>query len=313
VRRARQLATLASTLDLDELLQQVLRAAVAVSGADAAALVFPQSGAPPIEKTLNLAPEEAAPSLEGLWSENRARSVAVRYRYAGREAGGARDPIRSALVVPLAAGDDEPIGTLAAYWRQDADEPGDDELAALEELAASSARAIENALRFREVHQLAVRDALTGLYNRRFFDETLAREVKRAHRYDRSLALIVFDLDGFKAINDRVGHLGGDAVLTDLGARLRSVVRGADVPCRIGGDEFAVILPEAAAIDGEQLFQRFQLALDGRGGARTDGLQLSAGVAELHRDDDHVSLYRRADQALLAAKRAGRGRVFIAD
>src|SRR3712207_1350159 len=89
-RRARQLATLASTLDLDELLQQVLRAAVSVSGADAAALVFPQSGAPPIEKTLNLAPEEAAPSLEGLWSENRARSVAVRYRYGGRETGGAR-------------------------------------------------------------------------------------------------------------------------------------------------------------------------------------------------------------------------------
>ena len=312
-RRARQLATLAATLDLDELLQQILRTAVAMSGADAAALVFPAESGRPIEKTLNLAPEEAAPSLEGLWSENRARAVAVRYRYAGHDATGAREPIRSALVVPLTGGQEEPLGTLAAYWRQDSHEPGDDELAALEELAASSARAIANARRFREVHQLAVRDALTGLYNRHFFDETLAREVKRAHRYDRDLALVVFDLDGFKAINDRIGHLGGDAVLAEMAARLRSVVRSADFPCRIGGDEFGVILPEAALIDAEQLFQRFQLALEGSGAPRGDRLQLSAGIAELRRDDDAVSLYRRADQALLSAKRAGKGRVVAAD
>ena len=312
-RRARQLAALVSTLDLDELLSQVLKAAVVVCGADAAAIVFRHEEGEPIEKTLNLAPEEAAPSLEGLWSENRAKSVAVRYRYAADEAPGRPDPIRNALVVPLAEADDEPVATLAVYWRREGDNPSDEQLAALEELAVNAGRALDNARRYREVSDLAVRDALTGLYNRRYFDETLAREVKRAHRYDRNLALIVFDLDGFKAINDRVGHLGGDAVLAEVGARLRSVVRGADIPCRVGGDEFAVIFPEAAMIDAEQLYQRLQLALEGRPVSRAERLQLSAGVAELRRDDDSVSFFHRADQALFRAKRAGKGRVVSAD
>ena len=312
-RRARQLAALVSTLDLDDLLSQILKAAVGVCEADAAAVVFPHEGGTPIEKTLNLAPDEAAPSLEGLWSENRAKSVVVRYRYAGGDAPGGPDPIRSGLVVPLAETDDEPVATLAVYWRRDGHDPTDEELGALEELAVNAGRALENARRYREVRDLAVRDALTGLYNRRYFDETLAREVKRAHRYDRNLALIVFDLDGFKAINDRVGHLGGDAVLAELGARLRSVVRGADIPCRVGGDEFAVIFPEAAMIDAEQLYQRLQLALEGRPVSRAERLQLSAGVAELRRDDDSVSLFHRADQALFRAKRAGKGRVVSAD
>ena len=85
--------------------------------------------------------------------------------------------------------------------------------------------AIENARRFREARQQADLDALTGLHNRRYFHETLAREIARAHRYNRRLALIVFDLDDFKAINDRIGHLAGDAVLAEVAERVREVVR----------------------------------------------------------------------------------------
>src|SRR4029078_5307305 len=101
-------------------------------------------------------------------------------------------------------------------------------------------------------------DALTGLHNRRYFHETLSREVARAQRYDRQLALVVLDLDDFKAINDRIGHLTGDAVLPEWAERLRDVVRTAYIACRVGGDEFAVILPESTLADADQLYRRLQ-------------------------------------------------------
>ena len=94
---------------------------------------------------------------------------------------------------------------------------------------------------------------------------------------------------------------------------LRSVVRGADIPCRVGGDEFAVILPESSLEDVERFFQRLQLAIQGQPIGRIPNLGVSAGMAELGRDDDATSLFRRVDQALYRAKRAGKGRVMTAD
>jgi diguanylate cyclase (GGDEF)-like protein len=137
--------------------------------------------------------------------------------------------------------------------------------------------------------------------------------VRRAHRYDRRLALIFFDIDDFKAINEEIGHLGGDAVLEEAARRLRSVVRGADIPCRVGGDEFAVILPESSIDEAQQLFQRVQLAVQGQPIGRVQTVRLSAGIAELGRDDDGTSFFRRVDQALYRAKRAGKGRVVAAE
>src|SRR4026208_238214 len=100
--------------------------------------------------------------------------------------------------------------------------------------------------RARRNRRLADLDGLTGLHNRRYFHEQLAREVARAQRYGRALALVVFDLDDFKSINARIGHLAGDAVLAETAERARGVVRSADIACRVGGDEFAVLLPEAS-------------------------------------------------------------------
>ena len=205
-----------------------------------------------------------------------------------------------------------PTGTLGIFWRRAAEEPGDETLGTLEELALAAGRAIENARQFRELHELAVRDPLTGLHNRRYFHETLAHEVKRAHRYDRRLAMLFFDLDDFKAINEEIGHLGGDSVLAEVAQRLRLVVRGADIPCRVGGDEFAVILPESSLEDTDLFFRRLQLAIQGQPIGRIHSLQISAGMAELQRDDDATSLFRRVDQALYRAKRAGKGRVMTA-
>src|SRR5207249_6853944 len=105
----------------------------------------------------------------------------------------------------------------------------DDDLRQLETLALRAGPAIENARRFREARQLADLDALTGLHNRRFFHETLARECARAHRYERRLSLIVFDLDDFKDVNDRIGHLAGDSVLAEAAERVGDVVRNAEL------------------------------------------------------------------------------------
>jgi diguanylate cyclase (GGDEF)-like protein len=182
----------------------------------------------------------------------------------------------------------------------------------LEDLALRAGPAIENARRFREARQLADLDALTGLHNRRYFHETLAREVARAHRYDRLLALLVFDLDDFKAINDRIGHLAGDTVLAQVAERVRDVVRSADVACRVGGDEFAIILPESTIDDADQLYRRLQTQIASRPMPEAGRLLISGGIAQLREGDDGVAFFQRADDALYRAKAAGKGRVAVA-
>jgi diguanylate cyclase (GGDEF)-like protein len=212
--------------------------------------------------------------------------------------------------VPLES-DGEQLGFLAVYARAGVD-LDDEVLAQLEELAGRAGPAVENARRFREARQLADMDALTGLHNRRYFHETLAREVARAHRYERSLALVVLDLDDFKAVNDRIGHLAGDAVLAEAAERIRDVVRSADVACRVGGDEFAIVLPESTVEDAEGLYRRLGAALQKRPVGPAGALSLSAGAARLRPTDDAITFFERTDEALYRAKAAGKG-VLIRD
>jgi diguanylate cyclase (GGDEF)-like protein len=135
----------------------------------------------------------------------------------------------------------------------------------------------------------------------------------RAHRYTRKLTLIVFDLDDFKSINDQIGHLAGDRVLSQAADRLREAVRSVDVACRIGGDEFAVIMPESSAEDGEQLFRRVHNSMRGTGlGPDEQRLRLSGGIAELLHGDTPASLFERADAALYRAKELGKDRADVA-
>ena len=312
LRWQKQLSALAETLDLDELLARVLQGATQLANADAAAVALWTKGEPPVVKALSLTADEALPLLGSWPAESRSRALTVRYRFPGENVASA-NTIQLGVLLPLTGEPGSPAGTLGIFWRRAAEEPNEEDLAALEELALAAGRAIDNARQFRELHELAVRDPLTGLHNRRYFHETLAHEVKRAHRYDRRLALIFFDLDDFKGINEEIGHLGGDSVLAEVAQRLRLVVRGADIPCRVGGDEFAVILPESSLEDTDQFFRRLQLAIQGQPIGRVPSLQISAGMAELGRDDDATSLFRRVDQALYRAKRAGKGRVMAAD
>jgi GGDEF domain-containing protein len=247
-RRNRMLGELAGTIDLDEVLTRTLDAAGAIPGVDAALARLDDEGDAPIVATLGLSTEEAQrQSIAGPPGGAEARSISLAYQYPAEIVSndGPTNLIHSGLAVPIQT-ETAAIGFIAVFSRSRTHTWNDEEVRELEELALRAGPAIENAKRFREARQLADLDALTGLHNRRYFHETLAREVSRAHRYDRQLALIVFDLDDFKAINDRIGHLAGDAVIAESAERVRDVVRSADIACRVGGDEFAVILPESA-------------------------------------------------------------------
>jgi diguanylate cyclase (GGDEF)-like protein len=179
-------------------------------------------------------------------------------------------------------------------------------LVLVQRLSRALVRAQEESRRNRKLADL---DALTGLHNRRFFHETLAREVARAQRYERRLALIIFDLDDFKAINDRIGHLSGDVVLAETAQRVRAVLRSADIACRVGGDEFAVVLPESTTADGDRLYRRLRAAVSSKPVGQARRLTLSAGIAELLPDDGPTTFFERADEALYRAKELGKGQL----
>jgi diguanylate cyclase (GGDEF)-like protein len=315
--RARQLGEIGATIDLDAVLTRTLQAARGLPGIDCAMVVLPRAepnSSEPLVATLGMSVEEAAAQPTAGPPDGRpARAMHVAYRYTPEEADGGGELIRGGLAVPLRDEEGEPIGNLAVFWRGSERDPSENEISLLEELASSAGPSLENARRFREARQLADLDALTNLHNRRYFHETLARECSRAQRYDRRLALVIFDIDDFKAINDRIGHLAGDGVLAAVAERVHSVVRSADVACRVGGDEFGVILPESTLNDAEQLYSRVQFAVASRPIGPFDRLHLSAGIAELHREDSAEAFFQRADQALYRAKEAGKGRVVAAN
>ena len=161
------------------------------------------------------------------------------------------------------------------------------------------------------IQKLALEDVLTGLANRRAFAESLGRALARASRQHRSVALLLLDLDGFKPLNDSLGHDRGDAILQEIARRTRAGIRATDQAFRIGGDEFAVI---AEAIDDvgdvEQIAERLMTEI--RRPFTLDDvpvpLSVSIGIGLYPgKADDKEALYHNADQALYRAKHAGRG------
>jgi diguanylate cyclase (GGDEF)-like protein len=311
-RRNRTFGELAGSIDLDEVLTRTLEAAGALQGADAAMIALANHDGKPFVATLGLSQEEAhSQAITGPPDGRPARSIAIRYRYAGEETLGDAGAIHAGLAVPL-HGELGQLGWLTVFTRSASRDFDEQDLLELETLALRAGPAIENARRFREARQLADLDSLTGLHNRRYFHEVLGRECARAHRYGRRLALVVLDLDDFKAVNDRVGHLAGDHALAEAAERLRTVVRSADIACRVGGDEFAVVLPESSLADAEQLFRRILDAVSNRPMGEAGTLVLSAGIAELRGGDDAATFFQRADEALYRAKEAGKGTVVAA-
>jgi two-component system cell cycle response regulator len=163
--------------------------------------------------------------------------------------------------------------------------------------------------------EMAVTDGLTGLHNRRYLDSHLRTLFDRAVSRRRPLSVLILDLDRFKAINDMHGHDGGDEVLREFAYRLRKNVRGIDLACRYGGEEFVVVMPDTEASIAEKVAERIRAEIErnpfavGKDGL-TIGVTISVGVSSVLRRRDKVEdLMKRADLALYEAKTAGRNRV----
>jgi diguanylate cyclase (GGDEF)-like protein len=163
-------------------------------------------------------------------------------------------------------------------------------------------------------HDLSMRDPLTGLYNRRYLEETMGRELPRARRLGASVGVIVLDIDHFKQLNDTYGHDAGDRVLERTGDVLRAATRKGDIACRFGGEEFAIVLPGAtlqvARVRAEAIRAALETMRVEMSGRPVGKLTISAGVAAMpaHAQDWSLTL-RRADRALYAAKQSGRNKV----
>ena len=157
------------------------------------------------------------------------------------------------------------------------------------------------------------RDALTGLYNRKYFDEQITQELATARRYNWPLTLAIIDIDHFKAVNDTYGHPGGDLVLQGLAVRLQAMLRTSDSLCRFGGEEFALILHQVDQPTAGLLVERLRGAIEALRIEMSDGrhvaITISIGTASLNPEWSAGELIAFADQALYASKHGGRNRV----
>lgn len=190
---------------------------------------------------------------------------------------------------------------------------GVQEITILEMLSSQIAVALENAHLYEEVQRESTHDALTGLYNRRFFEGRLKKEERRAVRHYRPLSLLMIDVDAFKLFNDTYGHTEGDELLRSLAGTMAEAIRATDILARYGGEEFVVLLPDTdladAVLAGERVCEavRDRFALES-GGERT--VTVSVGVAAVGDGrPERPSLVERADAAMYHAKREGKDRV----
>lgn len=163
--------------------------------------------------------------------------------------------------------------------------------------------------------RLAITDVLTGLYNRGFFDESLEEEVRDSIKNNRSLSLIMLDIDEFKSVNDVFGRTIGDSILAEISAVIKRNARASDLPARYGGEEFAVILPNTNIREAHEVSERIRKTIEEIVFVvpeRPDGfVTISAGVTSLRGTDLAIDLLGRADKALFTAKSRGKNNVYV--
>jgi two-component system cell cycle response regulator len=225
------------------------------------------------------------------------------------------------IAVPFAApavteGEEAARGLLVLYDRVGPEEFDVGDLVTLTTFAGQAAVALDNVRLHEEAQRLSLTDPLTGLFNYRYLRESLRRELERANRFNRTLAVVALDLDHFKHVNDRYGHGAGDAVLAELARRIRGVTREVDFAFRRGGEEFVILLPETDAAGGAALARRLGSAVrrtpvNTRNGPVTVTVSIGVAVHPTHGTTGSAVL-EAADMALYAAKAAGRDTCRIA-
>lgn len=220
--------------------------------------------------------------------------------------------LRSVLAIPLVRLDNEVTGVLAvASPRADAYTARNQEtLAAIGQTAAI---AIENA----RYYEMATVDQLTKLYLKDYFHQRIDEEMNRARRYGHAFSVLMMDIDSFKDLNDAHGHLAGDRFLQRVGEVIRSTLRSHDIPCRYGGEEFAILLPETEPAEAIVIAERIRRTVADiriREGRRMVGTTISIGISSYPRSARRsaADLLRKADRALYQAKREGKDKVIAA-
>lgn len=219
---------------------------------------------------------------------------------------------RREAYIPLMA-EYNPLGVMLLQEPRDGEPFDPEDRVFFYQLGAQVALAINNA----KLYAMAVTDGLTGLYVRRYFELRMQEELDQARRYGRSFSLLMFDIDHFKKFNDTYGHQTGDAVLRSFAQLLRRNTRRADICCRYGGEEMAVILPETGLEEAALLAEKLRAQIAGTAFESAEGGTLtvtsSVGVAAFTKSmENPEDLVRAADKALYTAKEHGRNRVELA-
>jgi diguanylate cyclase (GGDEF)-like protein len=263
-------------------------------------------------------PQESTFAPDDCWSLRRGRVHALEPRRLALRCAHVEAGIESCVCLPLMAQGDA-LGVLHARagGASDAASTGELEPRLLDAVADEIGLALAN-LRLRDsLRQQSIRDPLTNLFNRRYMEESFERELQRAERKGTSIGVLMIDVDHFKHFNDSFGHDAGDALLCELGAALKSSVRGEDIACRYGGEEFVVILPDADTEDSLQRAEALRSKAKGivvhhaERSLRTVTLSIGVACYPEHSGDART-LIQLADRALYRAKSAGRDRVVLA-
>jgi diguanylate cyclase (GGDEF)-like protein len=317
---------LSSILDLDDLLKKIIDKAMELTGAERGMLLlYPEEGEKNLDVKVVRTVSGGGIDEQTLFTSNSIIGRAINdktpliisdatlneeLKY---QASVIINGLRSVLCAPIIT-HGEVLGVIYLDNRLVSGLFSQEDLDILDLIANQAGVSIDNA----KLYNRAIKDGLTDLYNRTFFDKFLMKSINEAERYDKQLSLLMLDIDYFKRINDKYGHQAGDMVLESLAQILKKVFRESDVIARYGGEEFVIVLP-STGIDGAiaAAGKMMSLVQDNttlyNNADHTEALKItiSIGIAEWVRGDDRLRMVEKVDNALYKAKESGRNRIEI--
>ena len=316
-----------SSLDLDEVLQNILHSAMAVMDMPAGTVALYNEKTSQLELRAHAGLSEQFVALDrwrvhpgGLTYEilDRGELFIITDTAAAdffNNPLAIKEGIRSLIAVPLKIHK----STIGVLYLDDFKprEFFEEKLELLTILTSFAAMSVDHARLYEKTTQLACTDGLTGLYNHRQFKKIFADEVARATRYNKTLSIILFDVDNFKKFNDTYGHPNGDIVLQEMANMLHELLRDCDTIYRYGGEEFVALLPETPLPEAIKVAERIRIFVETEsprfltGITKTHGITVSVGVATLPDDgSDAISLLKTVDDLMYQAKKHGKNKVY---